>query len=285
MRRLKITHLTEYRFFNAVTLQPHRLLLRPREGPEIHIETASLEILPACQIKWQRDALDNAAAVVDFQESTQTLSINSEVIIQLSDKSPLDFLVADYAVNYPFHYAPHDRVDLQPFLQPAYLDEAESIRNWLNQLGLGQPAMQTYSLLDRLSRTIAGRFAYTVRDEPGVQSPAQTLAWGSGSCRDFAALFMEVCRYLGLASRFVSGYAHAPDTEQWSTTTHAWVEVYLPGPGWKGFDPTGGELTGGRHIPVAVSRHPETVPPVAGSFIGLSGETPALIVDVRVVAL
>jgi transglutaminase-like putative cysteine protease len=285
MRRLKITHLTEYRFFSPVTLQTHRLLLRPREGPEIHIENSLLEIFPACHIKWQRDALDNAAAVVDFQESAQTLSINSEVILQLSDQSPLDFLVADYAVNYPFHYAPHDRVDLQPFLQPAYLDEAESIRNWLYQLGLGQPAMQTYSLLDQLSRTIAGQFAYTVRDEPGVQSPAQTLAWGSGSCRDFAALFMDVCRYLGLASRFVSGYAHAPDTEHWSTTTHAWAEVYLPGPGWKGFDPTGGELTGGRHIPVAVSRHPETVPPVAGSFIGLSGATPTLIVDVRVVAM
>jgi len=285
MRRLKITHLTEYRFFSPVTLQPHRLLLRPREGPDVHIETASLDIFPACHIKWQRDALDNAAAVVDFQASAPTLTINSEVVLQLSDQSPLDFLVADYAVNYPFHYAPHDRVDLQPFLQPSYLDDVEEIRSWLNQLGLEQPALQSYSLLDQLSRTIAGRFAYTVRDEPGVQSPAQTLAWGSGSCRDFAALFMEACRYLGLACRFVSGYAHAPDTEHWSTTTHAWAEVYLPGPGWKGFDPTGGELTGGRHIPVAVSRHPETVPPVAGSFIGLSGETPALVVDVRVVAL
>jgi len=285
MRRLKITHLTEYRFFSPVTLQQHRLLLRPREGPDVHIESSTLDIAPACHVKWQRDALDNAAAVVDFQASAQTLTINSEVVIQLSDQSPLDFLVADYAVNYPFHYSPHDRVDLQPFLQPSYLDDVEAIRGWLNRLGLEQPTLQTYSLLDQLSRTIAGQFAYTVRDEPGVQSPAQTLAWGSGSCRDFAALFMEACRYLGLASRFVSGYAHATDTEHWSTTTHAWAEVYLPGPGWKGFDPTGGELTGGRHIPVAVSRHPEMVPPVAGSFIGLSGATPTLIVDVRVVAL
>lgn len=285
MSCLKITHLTEYQYATPVTLQPHRLLLRPREGPEVHIESASLQIFPAHNIKWQRDALDNAAAVVDFQEATRSLSINSEVIIRLSEKSPLDFLVADYAVNYPFHYVPHDRVDLQPFLQPAYLDDNDAIRNWLNQLGLGQPVMQTYCLLDQMSRTIANQFAYTVRDEPGVQSPAQTLACGRGSCRDFAALFMEACRYLGLASRFVSGYAHLPASEEWSTTTHAWAEVYLPGPGWKGFDPTGGELTGGRHIPVAVSRHPETVPPVAGSFVGLSGPPPALVVDVRVIAI
>ena len=268
MSRLKITHLTEYRFFSPVTLQPHRLLLRPREGPEIHIESSSLEIFPTCHIKWQRDALDNAAAVIDFQESAQTLSINSEVILQLSDKSPLDFLVADYAVNYPFHYAPHDRVDLQPFLQPAYLDEAESIRNWLNQLGLGQPVMQTYGLLDQLSRTIAGQFAYTVRDEPGVQSPAQTLAWGSGSCRDFAALFVETCRYLGLASRFVSGYAHTPDTEYWSTTTHAWAEVYLPGGGWRGFDPTTGLAVTDRHVVLAEAADAALAAPTHGSIRG-----------------
>jgi transglutaminase-like putative cysteine protease len=144
--------------------------------------------------------------------------------------------------------------------------------------------MQTYVLLDQMCQNIMSYFAYTVREEPGVQSPAQTLSYAQGSCRDFAALFIEGCRNLGLASRFVSGYAHAPHSEQWSTTTHAWAEVYLPGAGWKGFDPTAGEVTGSRHIPVAVARHPETVPPVAGSFVGQAG-LPELIVDVRVVAL
>ena len=100
-----------------------------------------------------------------------------------------------------------------------------------------------------------------------------------------ATLFVETCRYLGLASRFISGYAHAPATEHWSATTHAWAEVYLPGAGWKGFDPTNGEAAGRRHIPVAVSRHPEAVPPVAGSFIGPSGSPPKLIVDVHIIAL
>lgn len=285
MHRLKITHLTEYRFSQPVTLQPHTLLLRPREGPELHIESSVLTISPAHNVKWRRDVLDNAAADVDFLEAAQTLSISSEVVIQHYAGAPLDFLVEYYAVHYPFHYAPQDRVDLFPYLQPVYPNDETAVRNWLSQLGLQQPAMQTYALLDFLSRTIASQFSYTVREEPGVQTPAQTLAWSRGSCRDFAALFVETCRYLGLASRFVSGYSHIPTTEHWSATTHAWAEVYLPGPGWKGFDPTSGELTGSHHIPVAVARHPEVVPPVSGSFVGPNGPPPTLIVDVRVVTL
>ncbi|RPJ06783.1 MAG: transglutaminase family protein [Deltaproteobacteria bacterium] len=285
MRRLRITHLTEYQFFSTVTLLPHRLLLRPREGPEVHIESSSLTIFPAHTVKWRRDVLDNAAAVVDFCEPAQRLAITSEVVIQHYGENPFDFLFEDYAVNYPFQYVPMDRIDLLPFLQPVYPRDEGAIRNWLNLLGLGQPAMQTYTLLDRINQTIANRFTYFAREEPGVQAPGQTLAWGQGSCRDFAALFVETCRYLGLASRFVSGYAHAPATEHWSTTTHAWAEVYLPGAGWKGFDPTNGEIAGNRHISVAVARHPGAIPPVAGSFIGLAGASPKLIVDVHVVAL
>ena len=175
--------------------------------------------------------------------------------------------------------------ELQSFLQPVYLNDCDAIRHWFSQMGISRPAMQTYALLDQMCQNIVNFFTYAVREEPGVQSPAQTLFAGQGSCRDFAALFIEGCRSLGLASRFVSGYAHAPGSEQWSSTTHAWAEVYLPGAGWKGFDPTAGEVTGSRHIPVAVARHPEAVPPVAGSFVGLTGPPPELIVDVRVVAL
>jgi len=285
MHRLKISHLTEYRYADFVTLQPHQLLLRPREGPEVHIESSLLTISPKHNVKWHRDALDNATAIVEFLEPAQTLSINSEVIIQHFEENPLDFLVEDYAITYPFQYDPRERAELQSFLQPAYINDCDAIRNWFDLMGIRRPAMQTYALLDTMCQNIVRFFAYTIRDEPGVQSPAQTLASGQGSCRDFAALFVEGCRNLGLASRFVSGYAHAPQSEEWSSTTHAWAEVYLPGAGWKGFDPTAGELAGRRHIPVAVARHPETVPPVAGSFVGQPGFRPKLIVDVRVVAL
>lgn len=107
-----------------------------------------------------------------------------------------------------------------------------------------------------------------MREEPGVQSARQTLSKGSGSCRDFALLFMEAVRCLGLASRFVSGYLYAPLMADEIGSTHAWAEVYLPGAGWKGFDPTIGKIAGSDHIAVAVARLPESVPPIAGSFIG-----------------
>jgi transglutaminase-like putative cysteine protease len=285
MHRLRITHLTEYRYASSVTLQPHQLLVRPREGPDVHIETSALQISPAHSVKWHRDVLDNAAAMVDFLEPAQTLLITSEVVIQHYVENPFDFLIEEYAVNYPFDYVSQDRIDLAGFLQPVYPDDERAVRDWFSRLGVASPSMPTYALLEQLNKTIAGQFVYIVREEPGVQTPEQTLAQGSGSCRDFAALLVEACRHLGLASRFVSGYAHLPAMEHWSTTTHAWAEIYLPGAGWKGFDPTAGEVTGSRHISVAVARHPEAVPPVSGSFVGPPGTAATLVVDVRVVSI
>jgi transglutaminase-like putative cysteine protease len=126
-------------------------------------------------------------------------------------------------------------------------------------------------LLQRLSAHIHQTLSYRLREEPGVQIAAETLSYGTGSCRDFAYLLMEAARYLGLASRFVSGYLHAPPSPVNFGATHAWAEVYLPGAGWKGFDPTIGEIVGTNHIAVAVARLPESVPPIAGSFVGIPG--------------
>ena len=142
--------------------------------------------------------------------------------------------------------------------------------------------LQTFTVLDTFNRAIARDFRYQAREEQGVQSPAQTLALQSGSCRDLAALFLDGCRLLGLASRFISGYHTSYANEQGPGSTHAWVEVYIPGPGWTGFDPTAGLVTGNEHIAVAVARHPEAVPPVAGSFLSATSLTPSLFVSVRV---
>jgi transglutaminase-like putative cysteine protease len=106
------------------------------------------------------------------------------------------------------------------------------------------------------------------REAPGVQRPSETLHNRAGSCRDFATLFMETCRFLGLAARFVTGYLHAPSLSAADGSTHAWTEVYLPGVGWRGYDSTTGQVIGNNHIAVAVSRHPEHVPPVAGAYVG-----------------
>ena len=282
MRRLNISHLTEYLFSAPVTLQPHRLLLRPRESHTLRIESSTFDIHPEHTIRWHRDALDNSVASVSFLSPSNSLRIDSNVSVEMYEDAPLDFLVADSAVTYPFGYAQEEQPDLAAFRQSVYVEDQAAVYQWLESLGCLQGPIETFVLLDRMNRDIASRSAYQAREAPGVQSPALTLSSRSGSCRDFAALFMEACRHLGLACRFVSGYLDISATSGGDATTHAWAEVYLPGPGWKGFDPTSGELTDNRHIPIAVARHPQAVPPVAGSFVGPAGQPPVPRVSVRV---
>jgi len=284
MRRLQISHVTEYRFPSPVSLLPHRLLLRPRENHNVRIESSTLDIFPAHTLQWKRDVLDNSLAVAAILVPSDLLRIASTVVIQHYDENPFDFLVDDYAVVHPFAYTSEDQIELAPFIRAVYQSDRNQVQDWLGSLGLQTP-MQTFAVLDRLNHAIAEGFSYQMREAPGVQSPALTLTQRSGSCRDFAALFMEACRHMGLASRFVSGYLFMPGSDIGNASTHAWAEVYLPGAGWKGFDPTSGEVTGDRHIAVAVARHPESVPPVAGSYLGSPSQHPALIVEVRVSAL
>jgi transglutaminase-like putative cysteine protease len=285
MRRLNISHVTEYIFSTSVTLQPHRLLLRPRESHTLRIESSTLAIHPAHTIRWHRDALDNSVASVSFLAPSNSLRIDSKVSVEMYEDAPLDFLVADNAVTYPFNYAQEEQPDLAGFRQSVYVQDRLAVNQWLASLGCLMGPIETFVLLDRMNRDVASRSVYQAREAPGVQSPALTLSSRSGSCRDFAALFMEACRHLGLACRFVSGYLDISATSGGNATTHAWAEVYLPGPGWKGFDPTSGELTDNRHIPIAVARHPEAVPPVAGSFVGPAERPPVPRVSVHVSAI
>jgi len=283
MRRLQIYHETLYELTSVVQLGLHQLIIRPREGHDLRIESWRLEISPRHRIKWHRDAHDNSVASVTFNEPTQLLKVASTVVIQHFDEAPLDFLVADYAVQYPFSYTADDLAILAPYLEPTDAQAGGPLRTWLTGFWLPGIRIQTYVLLESLCRGIANGLNYRVREEPGVQSPSQTLSSGGGSCRDFAAMFMEAARALGLAARFVSGYLHG--AEAGMGATHAWAEVYLPGAGWKGFDPTIGKLTGSDHIPVAVARRPEAVPPVAGTFTGPSGASARMLVTVNVLSL
>ncbi len=283
MRELRIEHSTEYRFGAPITLLPHRLLLRPRETHAIRVRSFDLEISPTPSVQWQRDALDNAVVLASFQGQAERLHIVSAVLIEHHDETPLNFMVEEYAVQHPFNYEASDRALLATFLAPCWPGEGAELDAWISEHQLCAGPMETFVLLDRLNRQIHDRFRYEVRLEPGVQSPAETIARGSGSCRDFASLLMEAGRRLGLACRFVSGYLYVPGgTPPGAGATHAWVEVYLPGPGWKGFDPTCGRITDVDHIPVAVGQHPEQVPPVAGSFRGALASPPQLFVSVDV---
>lgn len=285
MRRLHIDHVTTYHYGAPVTLLPHKLLLRPREGHDIRVESAELAIVPAHRLLWQRDVYDNALALASFLEPARQLSIGSRVVLQHYQDRPLDFLVADSAVWFPFQYDEAERLDLAAYLVPVFERDQGRVSAWLRQFWLAGQVVETYVLLDRINRAIANGFTYQPREQPGVQTPAATLAKQAGSCRDFATLFIEACRCLGLAARFVSGYLYSFVPVPAEGSTHAWAEVYLPGAGWKGFDNTSGLIAGHDHIPVAVSRHPEAVPPVAGAFLAPRTETPVMQVRVRVTEL
>ena len=268
MQRYKILHRTCYNFSAAVRLDPHTLLIRPREGHELRIESSILEITPPATLRWHRDVEDNSVAIATFDSLTSQLLIESEVIIQQYNRAPLDFLVADYAMNYPFSYTPEDRVVLAPYMNLAMRNSGDTLDQWLANSWRLDDQIQTYALLQRISTQICNGLSYLRREEPGVQTATETLSYGTGSCRDFANLFVEAARRLGLAARFVSGYHHAPPSTVDFGATHAWAEVYLPGAGWKGFDPTLDEVAGTNHIAVAVAKLPESVPPIAGSFFG-----------------
>ncbi|EAQ75592.1 MULTISPECIES: transglutaminase family protein [unclassified Synechococcus] len=273
MQRYRILHLTTYSFEALVRLDAHALRLRPREGHELRIESSTLRITPPAKLRWHRDAEDNSVAIASFREPTAQLLIESELVVQQYHQAPLDFLVDEKAAHFPFRYSDEDQLLLAPYRQEPGARSSALLTDWL--AGLHQPGerIETYALLERISDLIHASLRYQRREEPGVQTAEHTLAGGSGSCRDFATLFMGAARQLGFAARFVSGYLHDPAAAAAAGSTHAWAEVYLPGAGWKGFDPTIGALAGPHHMAVAVARHPEAVPPVAGSFVGPSGAT------------
>lgn len=268
MKRYKIIHRTYYNYTDTVTLGTHHLLLRPREDHELRIESFSLKIIPDAKVLWHRDVEGNSVAIANFSQPTQQLMIESEVIIQQYNEFPLDFIVTDYAISYPFTYEPEDQFLLSPYMVLPDQKTRALLNHWIYNLWKSSEEVQTYTLLERLTAHIYTTLVYKVREEPGVQTAQETLSLGSGSCRDFALLFMEAVKCLGLASRFVSGYLHAPLMSTLVGSTHAWAEVYIPGGGWKGFDPTIGDIVGTDHIPVAVARLAQSVPPVAGSYAG-----------------
>lgn len=273
MQRYKIIHRTYYNYSTNVMLGPHNLLLRPREDYELRIESFILKTTPDSTLLWHRDVEGNSVAIANFTLPTSQLVIESEVIIQQYNESPLNFMVTDYAIRYPFTYQEDDNILLSAYRTLADQETINVLNKWIGNFWQSGETIQTYTLLQRIAEYIYQTLSYKVREEPGVQSARQTLSYGTGSCRDFAFLFIEAARCMGLASRFVSGYLYAPLMSNEIGSTHAWAEVYLPGAGWKGFDPTIGKIVGSDHIAVAVARLPEAVPPIAGSFIGVADST------------
>lgn len=258
--------------------------LRPREGHELRIESSKLDIFPLAALNWHRDVEGNSVLTARFSDRTRILNVESEIIIQQYDLSPLDFLVEDYAVDYPFVYSEEDSILLSPYLGKDNNPENKLLDEWVGRFWRRGETVPSVTFLLDLTQCIYQSFAYRKRDEEGVQNAEQTLSHGLGSCRDFANFLMIVVRYLGMAARFVSGYIYSNAAPLHSGATHAWVEIFIPGAGWKGFDPTIGDIAGSQHIAVAVARMPESVPPVEGTFLGAPGSSMKVNVTVTEVA-
>lgn len=273
MQRYRILHRTYYNFSGPVRLGAHVLRLRPREDHDLRIESSTLVITPSATLRWHRDVEDNSVAIATFETAASQLAIESDLVIQQFNEAPLDFVVDTAAIDYPFSYPPEDRLVLLPYIEPSQSGRRgkEQLTAWVKTIWRPGERIQTYALLERLCVSIHERVSYQLREEPGVQDVVDTLALRTGSCRDSAALFIEAARCLGLAARFVSGYLQAEPSALNYGATHAWAEVYLPGAGWKGFDPSIGRMAGAQHIVVAVARLPESIPPVAGTFLGQPG--------------
>ena len=285
MITLRIHHRTSYRYHRAVTLGPHRLMLRPRESRDLRLISNDVRVTPAAVLTWAQDVFGNAVATATFQTATDTLVIDSVAELELNAVAWPIFDVAASAICYPFQYSDDEQIDLGALAIQQYQDPAGRLAGWARGFVLGNPT-DTLSLLKDLSAGVFAWISYESREDEGTQPPAQTLDRGRGSCRDFAVLFVEAARSLGFGARIVSGYLYHPDRKSAgfgdAGSTHAWAEVFVPGAGWITFDPTNRSVGGLNLIPVAVARTIRQAMPVAGSFVGPSDAFQAMSVEVRV---
>jgi transglutaminase-like putative cysteine protease len=268
---LRIHHRSTYRYSEEVSFGPHQLRVRPREGHGLRLEKCQVDIAPSGhRIRWMRDPYENNVGIVEFTEPASELVIACEFDVRACDENPFSFVISREAAEFPFYYDPSLYQELLPLVRILYPRDESHVRAWLNPFWRPGRRIGTLELLQLINGRIYEDFRYQRREEKGVQTPAETLEKKSGSCRDFAALFIEACRCLDLAARFVSGYMYSSDISG-RMSMHAWAEVYLPGAGWIGFDPSWGILAAAQYIPVAVSRHPENATPISGTFISKPG--------------
>lgn len=282
----EIHHRTTYRFDRPVTLQPHVLIVTPRDSGELTTLDRSLRCNPAAVLGWTVDTFGNLIATATFAEPTRCLTIVNTAVVKLTASAWPVFTIDPVAHAYPFTYSLDDIIDLGALAQPDWLvPGGERVGDWARGFVLGLQT-DTLSLLKDLNAGVLNEIRYRVRDEEGTQSPAETLALGSGSCRDIAALFIEAVRHLGFGARAVSGYLFDPDQPADDPgSTHAWAEVYLPGAGWIAFDPTHRRIGGGNLIPVAFARVNRQIMPVTGGYLGAPEDFVSLDVSVTTMAI
>lgn len=277
---MQIRHRTTYRYTTPVALNPHRLLLRPRDGFAVHVRHCDITISPAATVTWAEDVLGNAVATASFSTLADTLVIESHVDLDLLAPPWPVFNIAGSATRYPFAYGADDRRDLGAMTVPTQWDPAGELAAWARGFVAGSTT-DSLSLLRDVNLGITRGFAYEAREPEGTQGALETLALGRGTCRDFAVLFVDTVRSLGFAARLVSGYYRDRSAGPGpARSTHAWAEVFLPGAGWIAFDPTNGTDGGFDLVPVAIGADMGRIMPVTGSFVGPTGAYIGLFVEI-----
>ncbi len=270
--RVAINHKSLYQYDRTVSLSPHIFRLKPAPHCRTPIEAYSLKIVPENHfINWQQDPFGNYQARVVFPEPTQSLSLEVDLIADMTVINPFDFFLEESAEHYPFNYDEQLKKDLMPYMEVK--ENGPKLLEWLT--GINKSREKLIDFLVSINHRLWEDIKYTIRMEPGVQLCDETLEKQTGSCRDSGWLLVQILRHLGLAARFVSGYlvqlvADQKPVEgpagplQDFTDLHAWCEVYAPGAGWIGLDPTSGLFAGEGHIPLACVPDPVSAAPVTG---------------------
>jgi uncharacterized protein (DUF2126 family)/transglutaminase-like putative cysteine protease len=271
--QVALHHRTRYRYDRPVNLGPQIVRLRPAPHSRTPILSYSLKVVPENHfINWQQDPFSNYLARFIFPEKTTEFMVEVDLLAELPVINPFDYFLEPAAEEYPFEYEPALKKDLEPFIKPEI--PGTLLDAYLNQIT--RTRRRTVEFLVELNQNLQRQIGYVIRLDPGIQSCEQTLGLRTGSCRDSSWLLVQIFRHLGLAARFVSGYLIqlTPDqkpiegpggTDRDFTDLHAWVEVYLPGAGWIGFDPTSGLLAGEGHIPLACTPDASSAAPITGA--------------------
>jgi uncharacterized protein (DUF2126 family)/transglutaminase-like putative cysteine protease len=267
-----LNHVTHYRYDRAVSLGAQQVRLRPAPHCRTRILSYSLRVEPAEHfINWQQDPQSNYLARLVFPERTRELRVEVDLIAEMAVFNPFDFFLAPYAEHVPLQYESTEAVELAPYLVKA--PASPLFAQYLERIARAKT--RTIDFLVALNHRVASDICYLIRLEPGVQTPEETLRRAAGSCRDSGWLLVQLLRHLGLAARFVSGYLIQLTSDVKAldgpvgpaadfTDLHAWCEVYLPGAGWIGLDPTSGLLAGEGHIPLACTPEPSSAAPISG---------------------
>ena len=269
-----LTHRTAYHYDRVIGMAPQVIRLRPAPHCRTPILSYSLNLEPKLHfLNWQQDPFANYCARVVLPEKTDRFVVTVDLVADMGVINPFDFYVEDSAKDWPFLYDPELKAELGPYLEP--LPATPLVKKFLASIPSKKEG--TIDFLTELNRRVRNEVNYCVRLEPGIQTPEETLTKASGSCRDSGWLLVQVLRHIGFAARFVSGYliqlrpdvkpldGGAAGAEADFTDLHAWAEVYLPGAGWIGLDPTSGLLAGEGHIPLAATPQPSSAAPISGA--------------------